>query len=214
MNGGDELKAAREQIKSLKKENSDLLDRLHRCEAAAAAAATAAAAQAGAAAAQADAAATQAAARAAAAQSLLEEKHQLEKQVAELKKQVAELKMRVAELEKTLHRRERGQGSSAGSTKDEEVPAPHIAAQLAAAEAGPAAAEAPQLAEGVDGEGQGAGAAAAGSDSEGAGAAVGDLSVQLSGVGLGKLGWAGQAGCLWLSCACPELDACRMSMRI
>lgn len=193
LNGEDELKAAREQIKSLKKENSDLLDRLHRCEAAAAAAATAAA--------------TQAAAGAAAAQSLLEEKHQLEKQVAELKKQVAELK-------KTLRRRERGQGSSAGSTKDTEVPALHIAAQLAAAEAAPAAAEAPQLAEGVDGEGQGAGAAAAGSDSEGAGAAVGDLSVQLSGVGLGKLGWAGQAGCLWLSCACQELDACRMSIRI
>lgn len=186
LNGEDELKAAWEQIKVLQQENSDLLDRLHRCQAAAAAAATAAA--------------TQAAAGAAAAQSLLEEKHQLE--------------MQVAELEKTLRRRERGQGSSAGSTKDTELPALHIAAQLAAAEAAPATAEAPQLAEGVDGEGQGAGAAAAGSDSEGAGAAVGDLCVQLSGVGLGKLGWAGQAGCLWLSCACPELDACRMSMRI
>lgn len=170
MDGEDQLKAVLlEQNQFFEQENSDLRRQLHRCQADAAAAATAAAAQAAAAAAQ-------AAAAAAADQSRLEKQHQLED--------------KVAELEKALRRRERGQGSSAGSTKDEEVPALHIAAQLAAAD--PAAAEAPQPAEAGAGEGQGADAA------------VDDLSIPLSSLGLGKLGWAGQAGCLWLSCACSH----------
>lgn len=137
------------QIAVLEHEKHDLLGQLHDCQAGAAAAATTAA--------------NAAAAQAAAAERQLAKQHKLEKQVAELMD--------------VLRRLERGQGSSAGSTADREVPAAYGAAQLAAAEAGPAAAaaaaRAPQPAEGEDGEG--------------AGAVVDELSARMSSVGLGKL---------------------------
>ena len=127
---------------------------------------------------------------------------------AEHQQELVQWQNTVAGLEALVRHLQAEQRSSNGSTADAELPAAPGAAQMAAAEAGPAAAEAPQLAEGVDGEGQGAGAAAAGSDGEGAGAAADELSIPLSSIALGKLGWAAHAGSVCMLCACPGLDAC------